>query len=364
VEVLLDDEEATLQQLNMLCGSEKVFSYTRVPRRRVPVEVEPIGNVPSPEVAKGGTRVNRDTIVRSKILSHFVKGKISLSPMKTVLMIPGELEHLESLVKLARRRKDAESANDQVFVASPVSTTRRICVNKTSRSKTLHFPVEINKCIVEGLVDTGASMSVMAAAVVREMGMMHLIVGSETYKTASGVVTQALGQIDEVSIIVGGVQCTMTFMVADTDSYDVLLGLDFLMKIGAIVDVERGLIQVRKGPGTNVEVLPLSVVNLLQNVSLEAVEHDVAVTLKSAALETLEVDLGKMSPCDDVVTKQTNMRESESDTDMGDDSEEELRSVGPIEEESEFGDTKLEELVLKEGPQQINSHCKIRLMTS
>jgi hypothetical protein len=30
----------------------------------------------------------------------------------------------------------------------------------------------------------------------------------------------------------------MTFMVVDTDSYDVLLGLEFLMKIGAVVDVE------------------------------------------------------------------------------------------------------------------------------
>jgi len=36
----------------------------------------------------------------------------------------------------------------------------------------------------------------------------------------------------------------MTFMVVDTDSYDVLVGLDFLIKIGVIVDVERGLIQV------------------------------------------------------------------------------------------------------------------------
>jgi hypothetical protein len=34
----------------------------------------------------------------------------------------------------------------------------------------------------------------------------------------------------------------MTFMVVDTDSYDVLLGLDFLMKIGVVVDVERGLL--------------------------------------------------------------------------------------------------------------------------
>ncbi len=33
VEVLLNDEQATLKQLNKLCGDKKVFSYTRVPRR-------------------------------------------------------------------------------------------------------------------------------------------------------------------------------------------------------------------------------------------------------------------------------------------------------------------------------------------
>jgi hypothetical protein len=95
-----------------------------------------------------------------------------------------------------------------------------------------------------------------------------LIAGSETYKIASRIVTQALGRIDEVPVKVGGVKCTMTFMVVDTDSYDVLLGLDFLMKIGAIVDVKWGLIQVRKGPGTDVEVLPLTMVNLLQRMNL------------------------------------------------------------------------------------------------
>jgi hypothetical protein len=99
VEVLLDDEEAMLQQLNRLCGSEKVFSYTWVPRGRIPVEVGPTGNVPSTEVAEEGTRVNRETTVKSKILSHFIKRKIALSPMETVLMIPGELEHLESFSK-------------------------------------------------------------------------------------------------------------------------------------------------------------------------------------------------------------------------------------------------------------------------
>jgi hypothetical protein len=96
-------------------------------------------------------------------------------------------------------------------------------------------------------------MTVMAAVVIRELGMMHLVTGSETYKTTSGVITQALGRIEKVPVKVGGVLCTMTFMVVDIDNYDVLLGLDFLMKIGAIVDVERGLIQVRHGPSANVE---------------------------------------------------------------------------------------------------------------
>jgi len=252
VEVLLSDEEATLQQLDRLCGSEKLFSYTRVPRRRVPVEVAPTISAPSPDVEEEGKRTNLESSVKSKILSHFIKGKIALSPMETVLMIPGELEHLENLVKLARRKKDAELVSDQVSNVSPVPAIRRICVNKTNFCRALDLQVEIDRYIIEGLVDTGASMSVIAAAVVREMGMMHLVVGSESYKTASGVITQALGRIDEIVVSVGGVDCAMTFMVVDTDSYDVLLGLDFLIKIGAVVDVEKGRIQIRRGPGTNV----------------------------------------------------------------------------------------------------------------
>jgi hypothetical protein len=40
----------------------------------------------------------------------------------------------------------------------------------------------------------------------------------------------------------------MVFLVVDTNSYDFLLRLNFLMKIGAMVDVEKGVIHVRNGP--------------------------------------------------------------------------------------------------------------------
>ncbi len=69
----------------------------------------------------------------------------------------------------------------------------------------------------------------------------------------------------------------MTFMVVDIDNYDVLLGLDFLIKIGAFVDVERGLIQVRHGPRANVEVLPINYVILLQRMNSKTLMLDVVV---------------------------------------------------------------------------------------
>jgi len=189
LEILLDDEAATVQQLDKFCENENVFSYTRMPRRKHPIELPPAATIPLTEVAEDGTITNREHSIRSKILSHFIKRKISLTPMETVMMIPCELEQLENLVKVVRRKKDAEIEGAQVSMVSATPTVRRICVNKTHRSKTLHLSVEINSYLIEGLVDTDASMSVMAAAIVRELGLMHLVSGSETYKTASGVVT-------------------------------------------------------------------------------------------------------------------------------------------------------------------------------
>jgi hypothetical protein len=42
---------------------------------------------------------------------------------------------------------------------------------------------------MEGLVDTRASMSMLIVVVVKGLGIMHLIVGSKSYKIALGVVT-------------------------------------------------------------------------------------------------------------------------------------------------------------------------------
>jgi hypothetical protein len=47
------------------------------------------------------------------------------------------------------------------------------------------------------------------------------------------------------------------------------------------MDVEWGLIQVRHGPGANVEALSLIMVNMLQRMNLEALMRDVTVALEN-----------------------------------------------------------------------------------
>jgi len=211
--------------------------------------------------------------------------------------------------------------------------------------------VEVNNYLVEGLVDTKASMSVMAIAVVTELGLMHLVSGSETYKTASRAVTQALGRIDEVPVKVGGVQCTMTFMIVDTDNYDVLIRLDLLMKIGTVVDVEQGLIQVRHGPGSDVEVLTLTMVNMLQKMNSTTLTQD------DATLEDTHGDLDAIvkqpSLYEYVTTRRLDALVSDSDSDTNEDREGRLQLVEPVDDESKFGNTELEDLVSLEGPHQI-----------
>jgi hypothetical protein len=133
----------------------------------------------------------------------------------------------------------------------------------------------------------------------------------------------------------------------------VLLGLDFLIKIGAIVDVERGLIQVRHGPGANVEVLPLTMVNLLQRINSETWMRESTTIWQSTSTSDnpdWETDQDRASVIkDDVATT--------SDSNTGTDGSEHGESVSnplrQIDHEDEFGDNELEKLVTSEGPLEI-----------
>jgi len=148
----------------------------------------------------------------------------------------------------------------------------------------------------------------------------------------------------------------MTFMVVDTNSYDILFGFNFLIKIDVILDLEQGLIQVRHGPGANVEVLPLTMVNLLQRMNSKALMRDVTTVLKNAHISDdsniTDWILDQDSP---IMPKGVDASASNSNTDT--DNSEYYdggpRQVKQIDDEEEFRDTKFEDLVMLEGLEQI-----------
>ncbi len=60
------------------------------------------------------------------------------------MTISGELEYLEGLVKVTKRRKDEEVQQVTHVAAILVfPIIKQVCVNKNHRSKTLHLTIEI-----------------------------------------------------------------------------------------------------------------------------------------------------------------------------------------------------------------------------
>jgi hypothetical protein len=58
--------------------------------------------------------------------------------------------------------------------------------------------MEIGNHLVKGLVNIGTSISIMSIVIVCKLGIMHLVFGTESYKTTYGVMTQMLGKIIEL----------------------------------------------------------------------------------------------------------------------------------------------------------------------
>jgi hypothetical protein len=65
--------------------------------------------------------------------------------------------------------------------------------------------------------------------------------GNNCEETSKSSHSCTMGCIGDLLIRVGDVQCNMTFIVVDTKNYDILLGLDLLIKIRVVVGVKIDL---------------------------------------------------------------------------------------------------------------------------
>jgi len=76
-----------------------------------------------------------------------------------------------------------------------------------------------------------------------------------------------MSRVENVCVKVGGTKCFMSFMVLDTNGYNLLMGLNFFMKIGDVMDVEKCLIQIKNGPRLDVQVVPWNIINVVYSLT-------------------------------------------------------------------------------------------------
>jgi hypothetical protein len=108
LEVLVDDEEAFLAELNRVYRNDQhVFSGVRIPKRRLPIVTNLVEEQKEVIVEDEQRRANLGSkaTVKSKFFSHFIKGKIFLTPMETILVIPGELEYIGRIGQISYKEK-------------------------------------------------------------------------------------------------------------------------------------------------------------------------------------------------------------------------------------------------------------------
>lgn len=89
------------------------------------------------------------------------------------------------------------------------------------------------------IVDTGASQSAITLDTVRRMGLTKYIDSSQKsyFYNADGRKSETAGLLKDFPVTIGKLTTKVTFSVTNALSYDVLLGNDFLMAIGAVIDL-------------------------------------------------------------------------------------------------------------------------------
>ena len=95
----------------------------------------------------------------------------------------------------------------------------------------------INGRIAETVIDTGAARSMMAKSFADRIGWEIEEPADSIYITADGKEVTPLGKFLDVPVKFGEVTVTVDMSVSDADTYDVILGNDWLRKAKATIDV-------------------------------------------------------------------------------------------------------------------------------
>ena len=183
-------------------------------------------NLASPE--NTNTKFENNPVAKEKVHHDTAQIKCSLKPAGT----------LDPIQNQTRKEKERETAKQRNSASLPFKREQR----------NAFVTAEILGCPVDLLVDSGACISVMDAKFLREAfpkGASPIMVPS-TYSrvdTVSGEKLPTVGKI-EVSLLFNGKEFPCQFHVIENMSTNAVLGRDFLLTNGAIINFANGKLKL------------------------------------------------------------------------------------------------------------------------
>jgi len=101
---------------------------------------------------------------------------------------------------------------------------------------------KIGKSFIDLIIDTGASGCVASHNFIKEMGLKIQRKSNISMSDINGVSKQPLGAIDNLPLIIDGIVIPAEIDITEARTYSVIVGMDFLNKIKANIDIRKGLL--------------------------------------------------------------------------------------------------------------------------
>ena len=109
--------------------------------------------------------------------------------------------------------------------------------------------VEIEDVEMEAVIDTGAAISAITKDLMDELGYKINKSSDIVIITADGNKTRSLGKIVDMQLLIGGIETFITVQVIESKDRVLILGNDWLRKVKANIDMEKGKINIKGNKG-------------------------------------------------------------------------------------------------------------------
>jgi len=148
-------------------------------------------------------------------------------------MIPGYKKEFSKAFKIIKKR---EKVN---YMEIP----------KRSKFTSMKSKAEIEDIEIDAIIDTGAAISAMTKTLIEELGYKINKSSNVVIVTADGNRTRSLGKIIDIELNLNGVDTVVTVEVIESKDRTLILGNDWLERVRAQIDMEKGKINIKGKKG-------------------------------------------------------------------------------------------------------------------